>query len=484
MNFPLLVCSNCKNSDKESFLLLKGYKIKNNNNFITEENKKEELLTTSDDNNNTTNNLEIIDYPYSSNNNQDETFQINSNNINFKTEPNYKFLNNDIKKENLFQISRNNNKIPINNSSSVIKNEDSLTENKILLKNLYINYNNKNFNDEINKINENKIPLTDNNSKDSNIGKKFQKNIKNKKLYNKEKDNIEYKNNRNIIGVKVEYPSPDSENFISKSNNLIDSQMMNTDVQSNRKNEKNLKINLKKNINVSKKISLNKDFNIKSTKNSNVNKKNIKLNNKNVKLNNRNNNIKNKNEIIKNKNENIKIKTENIKNKNENITNKNIKKIRLNIKNDLVSEIGKINKEKLLNTYKLYTDNKINILFKKKLTTIKSKRNSKLKNISTSRKTTEKSDTKYKPYLSFRALNPSKNISAPFTKITRMRIHKENFKKLLLLKFNQSNYHCRNTILDYSDKNYKYTNILSLRKKRNTDRSLTSKTYLNPFEIA
>ena len=167
MNFPLLVCSNCKNSDKESFLLLKGYKIKNNN-FITEENKKEELVTTSDDNNNTTNNLEIIDYPYSSNYNQDETFQINSNNINFITEPNYKFLNNDIKKENLFQISRNNNKIPINNSSSVIKNEDSLTENKILLKNLYINYNNKNFNDEINKINENKIPLTDNNSKDSN----------------------------------------------------------------------------------------------------------------------------------------------------------------------------------------------------------------------------------------------------------------------------------------------------------------------------
>ena len=260
--------------------------------------------------------------------------------------------------------------------------------------------------------------------------------------------------------------------------------MMNTDVQSNRKNEKNLKINLKKNINDFKKISLNKDFNIKSTKNANINKKNIKLNNKNVKLNNKSNNIKNKNEIIKNKKENIKIKSENIKNKNENITDKNIKKIRLNIKNDLVSEIGKINKEKILNTYKLYTDNKINILFKKKLTTIKSKRNSKLKKISTSRKTTEKSDTKYKPYLSFRALNPSKNISAPFTKITRMRIHKENFKKLLLLKFNQSNYHCRNTILDYSDKNYKYTNILSLRKKRNTDRSLTSKTYLNPFEIA
>jgi hypothetical protein len=181
MNFPLMVCNNCNNSDKESFLLLKGYKVKNNNNCPKQDNKKQQMITTSDDNNNSTNNLEIIDYPYSINYNQDETFPINPTDINIKTDLNYEILNNVIKKENFMEdgfneknhISRNINQITLNNLSGIINNEDSITQNKILLKNLYSNYNKNIGSYENNNNNENNKKDIDNNTKDSNIEKKM-----------------------------------------------------------------------------------------------------------------------------------------------------------------------------------------------------------------------------------------------------------------------------------------------------------------------
>ena len=63
MSFPLLICSNCeKDVNNDSFLLLR---------YNNEKELKEVSFT---DNNNSTNNyLEIIDYPYSLNNNQLES---------------------------------------------------------------------------------------------------------------------------------------------------------------------------------------------------------------------------------------------------------------------------------------------------------------------------------------------------------------------------------------------------------------------------
>ena len=436
-----MICTNCNNSEKESFLLLKGNKIKNNNNCLKEDNKKEQLITTSDDNNNSTNNLEIIDYPYSINFNQDETFQINANDLNIGIENNYEILNSEMKKENFIEdgfkennyASRNINRITLNNSSGIINNEDSITQNKILLQNLYSNYN-KNINNNENINENNKVYKVDNDTKDSNIEKKNEKNnIKNKKLYNIEKNNITYKIHHNIDGIKVEYPVPDTENFISKSNNLISSKLTKADAQTN--NEKKIKINLKK----YQKSSINQTKDL----NNNIKKKNININIKNT---------------------------------------RNAKKIKVNNKNNLPSEFDSKNKEKILNTFKLYTNNKIsNSLKQKKTKAINN--NSKLKTITVSRKTTVKNIKKYKPYLCFKLTNMTINTSAPITKKNRMMSYQENYKKLLLNKFNLSNYNCRNTVLDYSEKNFKYTNLMSLRKRRNEECVLISKTYLNPFDI-
>ena len=432
-----MVCNNCNNSDKESFLLLKGYKVKNNNNCPKQDNKKQQMITTSDDNNNSTNNLEIIDYPYSINYNQDETFPINPTDINIKTDLNYEFLNNVIKKENFMEdgfneknhISRNINQITLNNSSGIINNEDSITQNKILLKNLYSNYNKNIGSYENNNNNENNKKDIDNNTKDSNIEKKNENNNKNLKLYNIEKNKITYKNNHNnMIGVKVEYPSPDTENFISKSNNLIPSQ--------------------------TKKIVKKINFNLKKYQKSSTNKT----------------------EDLKNKN----IKTKNIT-VNVNNININTKKIKVNINRNSVTKIDSKAKLKTINTFKLYRKTKIKALNKQKINNNTGNNNSKRKNITLSRRTTVEYIKKYKPYLNFKLANKTINTSAPITKKNYFTTFKENHKKSPPNKFNQSNYNDR-TLLGYSEKSYKYTNLMNLRKRRNEEYALTSKIYLNPFD--
>ena len=124
MNTPLLQCNNCNNSERGSFSILKD--------------KREQLLSSSDENNNSTNNLEIIDYPYSLNYNKKETFQLNGTDINGKVVQNIESYNNDLKKPNILEdggnnyLSRNFNIRILNNSSGIINNEESITQNKNL----------------------------------------------------------------------------------------------------------------------------------------------------------------------------------------------------------------------------------------------------------------------------------------------------------------------------------------------------------------
>ena len=442
-----MVCNNCNNSDNESFLLLEGYKIKNNNNCLKQDNKKEQIINTSDDNNNSTNNLEIIDYPYSIKYNQDKEFPINPSDINKTTDLNYEFLSNDIKKENFIEdrfnennhVSRNINRITLNNSSGIINNEDSITQNKILLKNLYSNYN-KNIGgfENNNNNNENNKQDIENNNKNSKIEKKNENNFKNNKLYNIEKYKIAYKNNHNnLIGLKVEYPSPDTENFTAKSNNLIISQTIKTNGQK-RKIVKKVKIDFKK----YHKSSANKTKDLKN--------KNIKAYNKTVNMNN-----------------NININTK-----------KNV-----NINNNLVTEIDSKTKLKIINIFKLYAKTKIKALYKRKMNNNTGNNNSKRKNTTVSRRTTVENIKKYKPYLNSKLANKTINTSVLITKKNSFMVYNQNYKKLLLNRFNQSNYNCRNAVLDYSDKNYKYSNLMNLRKKISEKYALTLKTYLNPFDI-
>lgn len=133
MNFPNLACNKCNLSEKDSFSITKGSMAKNK-----DEINKDNFINL-EDNNQSTNNLEIIDYPYSFNSNQDET---KTNHI--ETEENNDYIN----EKNLLEKGlndniryRNNNRNTLNSSSLILKNEDSITQNKILLKNLYNNNN-------------------------------------------------------------------------------------------------------------------------------------------------------------------------------------------------------------------------------------------------------------------------------------------------------------------------------------------------------
>ena len=180
------------------------------------------------------NNLEIIDYPYSVNNNDDTTIKMNSTNKNKNTI-------NKISKDELIDTSSN-------NSSIIINNEDTLQKNKILLNNYYIN---------CKIINVNNINNIKNKDIKDNTNNKFNKN-----------DRI--KINSNMVGVKVEYPYPESiSNLPYEINNIISNQICQTNVIE-KELPKNLKINLKPNkfICINKKGNCRKKRNeaIKSTK--------------------------------------------------------------------------------------------------------------------------------------------------------------------------------------------------------------------------
>ena len=201
-----------------------------------EKNNPDNLLLSTNDNNNSSYNLEIIDYPYSSNFNDDKTVTMNSacKNINTKNKTN--ILINNYNPQKILKEERNNSiklfnydfyNSSSNSSSGIINNEDSVIQNKMLLNAYYQNYNNFNPN---NINNKNNIP----NKKQ--IKYNFQKNkIKGKKI----KDNT--------LEIKVEYPNPDSQEFLSKSQNNygFKFRLNKTDLVQNKLSKK-LKMNFKK----------------------------------------------------------------------------------------------------------------------------------------------------------------------------------------------------------------------------------------------
>ena len=160
MEFPLFVCNNCNFADKDNYILLKGYKIKPYNNPNKLNIKKEEYKTSSIDDNNSssTNQLEIIEYPYNLDfNEEDDSLELNLRAAKMQFEKNLGMIHDDMSNksnQNLLEEGnnydgRNFKNSTLNNSSLIVNNEDNISQNKILLKKLYSNYNN--INNEENK---------------------------------------------------------------------------------------------------------------------------------------------------------------------------------------------------------------------------------------------------------------------------------------------------------------------------------------------
>ena len=298
MNFKFLICNNCENKELDNSFLIFGPK----NTPIINKHKNTDFniksILSSSDNNHSTNNLEIIEYPYSynsnnefpleplplppepiietkkkynelddflgkisppklfseknkenkenkedkdkenkDNNNNKENKEINKNemlklNIEIKEikdlekkedKNNDKYNNmeiNDIKEEekNNDKINNYKEKKHSKQASSLITNEDNFLNNKELLNNYYSNCNSAK-----NKI-ENKNNFL--NKKIENINKSINNNIKinnndigNVKNSNGTKEDIHSKFFNNIInGIKVDYPKPDTDIIIKKTN--------------------------------------------------------------------------------------------------------------------------------------------------------------------------------------------------------------------------------------------------------------------------
>ena len=272
MNFPFFVCTNCeKDVNNDSFLLLRY-----NNEKQLKKNNPEEVSFT--DNNNSTNNyLEIIDYPYSLNNNQLESnnendlseqiyypakteekkikrkfddfdddlldikppklfTKVNKDKIEEKKEvsqpiktepeePKDKILK--IEVNNYFSNELNNDKkMYSNKSESLINNDNSIMNNKLLLTNYYKNYTaNCEIPDDVNKIKKN--------DKES-ISRNF--------------TDINNNNNSNnkIIGLKVDYPRPDTDSLYFASNTKQSINILEAEKKQENKNKTIHKKNEKK----------------------------------------------------------------------------------------------------------------------------------------------------------------------------------------------------------------------------------------------
>ena len=184
MEFPLFVCNNCNFAEKDNYILLNGYKIKPYNNSNKLDLKNEEYKTSSidDNNNSSTNQLEIIEYPYNLEfNNEDDSLELNLKAAKMILEKNLGMYNDDISNQsnqNLWEEGNydgtNFKSITANNSSVIVNNEDNISQNKMLLQNLYSNYNSINKNE--NKKNKNLI------KKNGNKKVKRKKNKKIKKI--------------------------------------------------------------------------------------------------------------------------------------------------------------------------------------------------------------------------------------------------------------------------------------------------------------
>ena len=280
----VLICGNCQNEEKDdSFVIFDPknkaiiYKINNADN-----NNKKSILTSSDNNNSTNNYLEIIEYPYSnidnvndSDNNEfipefpspkqskqyeddfivkikppklfiednQENKEIQKPKMNeekneakemkemkeikeikeikdIKKIKEIKEIKEDISNED--NNDNNDNKKESKNSTSLINNEDSFLNNKVLLDNYYSNCNSFRNNNQ--------------NNNNENNNQSNQNNINNKNNINDKDDNINnVKQFSNIINnVKIDCPKPDIDNFIIKNNNI-------------KLNKKNISININKN---------------------------------------------------------------------------------------------------------------------------------------------------------------------------------------------------------------------------------------------
>ena len=375
MNFSLFGCEKCGFSGKESFLMSKDSQMNKDERF-----KKEKSLISSK-NDTSINNLEIIDYPYPSNLNTDESFKKIFKNIIHKDDNNITINNDSFMKihglieENLDNNNLGVNKNTLNSSSGIIKNEDSITQNKIILNNLYSNYNNnilnkKNINYNNNILLKKNINYNDNSNgiDKKEIDKKIFNNLFHQKPENNLKNIIEKaKNQPNKLDMKLEFIIPKTDRIIRiKANNLIESKTIKTERQ-NRENTLKAKISLKKSKKLVKYkniINNNKNNNIKDIKVfknnldiiSNDNKKMKKINNKKSQKKDKNKNL-NKQLIksILNNNENnntIKIDMK----KNNKVSNK--KDIEANLTN-IYKTINSTNKKNLMNSSDLSRINRI-----------------------------------------------------------------------------------------------------------------------------
>ena len=156
------------------------------NNYYTNpdnssKNNKENLLLSTNDINDSTYSLEIIDYPYSTNYNDDKTVTMNSAKKNIKTKDKANILKNNYNPQKILKEETNNSikffnydfyNNSSNSSSAIINNEDSIIQNKILLTAYYQNYNNLNLNN-INSKNNNKKKQMKCNQKNKIKGKKL-----------------------------------------------------------------------------------------------------------------------------------------------------------------------------------------------------------------------------------------------------------------------------------------------------------------------
>ena len=222
MNIPFFQCKKFKFSERNSFLINKGSLINNNQNE-TSEIKPEENCSQSE-----IDNLEIIEYPYTSNYKESEDFQINE--LNIKFDKKFDIFKDVIKHPKIFQEIDNNffeqkdfNKNKYNSSSGLVmvNNDDNILNNKILTKNLFTTF----------------ASIRSNKKKINNY------------CYNKKTNNSNINTSRrkinNMIGFKADYTCPDNDNFLTK-NNIYDS-----DKKSKEKKIKK-KVNLKKCQNIKK----------------------------------------------------------------------------------------------------------------------------------------------------------------------------------------------------------------------------------------
>ena len=308
MNFKYLICNNCDPEEEvRSFLLVDQknnmYGLYKKNINKTDVNIKS--IVSSSDNNNSTNNLEIIEYPYSFGNNNDNNYNSFPHDTliksNFDKSQKYNAYNHLIKKieppklladQEKKPITTNNENYPDSKftpeSSSLINNEDSVLNHKAFI---------SNYNSNCHSVRTDK-------NKNKDILDKIEKNTKN----NKDSNNINLSKmkNKKINNIKIKYPSPESSKIFCI-NEDINLNFQEKKIDSNKsQKELSFKSEIKKKVynTAENTLKSNTSFpKIKKVKNKNIaikyNIKNsqIAINDKNIKLvkyNNKKENIKKK----------------------------------------------------------------------------------------------------------------------------------------------------------------------------------------------